>query len=55
MQYSIEKFGESLQVVPKILAENAGFSSNEVISKLQAQQTSLKNPYIGIDVFVNLV
>ena len=35
-QYAIKKFGEALEVVPKVLAENAGRKSTEVISSLYA-------------------
>ncbi|XP_065838153.1 T-complex protein 1 subunit theta-like [Oscarella lobularis] len=35
-QYSIKKFAEALEAVPRVLAENAGVKANELISKLQA-------------------
>lgn len=35
-QYAIKKFGEALEVVPKILADNAGRVFTEVISSLYA-------------------
>ncbi|XP_059149519.1 T-complex protein 1 subunit theta-like [Physella acuta] len=35
-QYSVKKFAESLEVVPKALAKNAGFKETEVLSKLYA-------------------
>ncbi|TPX56994.1 hypothetical protein SpCBS45565_g08302 [Spizellomyces sp. 'palustris'] len=35
-QYSIKKFAEALEVIPRTLAENAGLDSTEVISKLYA-------------------
>jgi T-complex protein 1 subunit theta len=35
-QYSIKKFAEALEVVPRTLAENAGIDSTEVVSKLYA-------------------
>ncbi|KAI8804688.1 chaperonin Cpn60/TCP-1 family [Cladochytrium replicatum] len=35
-QYSIKKFAEALEVVPRTLADNAGMDSTEVLSKLYA-------------------
>jgi len=35
-QYSINKFAEALEVVPRVLAENSGVKPKEVISKLYA-------------------
>ncbi|KAI8607339.1 chaperonin Cpn60/TCP-1 family, partial [Chytriomyces sp. MP71] len=44
-QYAIKKFGESLEVIPRTLAENAGLDSTEVLSRMyathQAGQTSM--------------
>ncbi|CAH3169869.1 unnamed protein product [Porites evermanni] len=35
-QYAIDKFAESLEVIPRTLEENAGVKSTELISKLKA-------------------
>ena len=35
-QYAIQKFAESLEAIPRTLAENAGVKATEVISKLYA-------------------
>merc|ERR1712037_891898 len=35
-QYSINKFAEALEVVPRVLAENSGVKPKEVIAKLYA-------------------
>ncbi|XP_020620101.1 T-complex protein 1 subunit theta-like [Orbicella faveolata] len=35
-QYAIQKFAESLEIIPRTLAENAGVKATEVISKLYA-------------------
>jgi len=35
-QYAIQKFAESLEVIPRTLAENAGVKATELISKLYA-------------------
>lgn len=39
-QYAIKKFGEALEIVPKVLADNAGRKSSEVISRLYAAHAS---------------
>jgi len=36
MQYSIKKYGEAFEVVPRTLAENAGLKSTDVLSNLYA-------------------
>jgi T-complex protein 1 subunit theta len=48
-QYSIHKFAESFHVVPKTLAESAGFSATDVISKLKAIHEEGKVNY-GVNV-----
>ena len=35
-QYAMDKFAESLEVIPRTLAENAGVKPTELISKLKA-------------------
>ncbi|CAH3191169.1 unnamed protein product [Porites lobata] len=35
-QYAIDKFAESLEVIPRTLVENAGVKPTELISKLKA-------------------
>ena len=35
-QYAIKSFADSLEVIPRTLAENAGVKATEVISKLYA-------------------
>jgi T-complex protein 1 subunit theta len=48
-QYAIQKFGESLEALPRALAENAGVKETELISKLYAaHQEGKKN--IGFDI-----
>merc|ERR1711939_1066341 len=41
-QYAIKKFAESLEVVPRTLAENAGHNATEIISQLYAAHTGGK-------------
>ncbi|PIA59862.1 hypothetical protein AQUCO_00400615v1 [Aquilegia coerulea] len=47
-QYAIAKFAESFEMVPKILAENAGLDSMEIISSLYAEHAA-GNTKVGID------
>jgi T-complex protein 1 subunit theta len=48
-QYSIRKFGESLEVVPRTLAENAGQNATEVIASLYATH-AMGNVNDGVDI-----
>eukprot|EP00128_Syssomonas_multiformis_P013362 Colp12_sorted_trinity150504_noHs@28223 len=48
-QYSVKKFAESFEVVPRILAENAGHKSTEVISTLYAAHQAGKQN-VGFDI-----
>ncbi|KAJ3120453.1 T-complex protein 1 subunit theta [Nowakowskiella sp. JEL0407] len=48
-QYAIKKFAESLEVVPRTLAENAGMDSTEVLSKLYAAHQQGKES-AGVDI-----
>ncbi|KAK1427297.1 hypothetical protein QVD17_15980 [Tagetes erecta] len=47
-QYAIAKFGESFEMIPKTLAENAGLNAMEIISSLYAEHAS-GNIKVGID------
>lgn len=51
-QYAIKKFGDALEVVPRILAENAGQMATEVISSLYAAHAA-GNTNAGVDVDVS--
>ena len=42
MQYSIRKFGEALEVIPRTLAESAGLDATEVLARLYAAHTTHK-------------
>ncbi len=46
-QLAVLAFAESLKIIPKTLAENAGLDPIDVIAELTANS----NPHIGIDVF----
>eukprot|EP00457_Paulinella_chromatophora_P004431 gb/GEZN01004443.1/.p1 GENE.gb/GEZN01004443.1/~~gb/GEZN01004443.1/.p1 ORF type:complete len:564 (-),score=109.66 gb/GEZN01004443.1/:275-1936(-) len=48
-QYSINAFAHALEIIPKVLAENAGFPSMDVISALYAAH-SKKQTNAGIDI-----
>ncbi|KND03303.1 T-complex protein 1, theta subunit [Spizellomyces punctatus DAOM BR117] len=48
-QYSIKKFAEALEVIPRTLAENAGLDSTEIISKLYAAHAQGKAA-AGVDI-----
>jgi hypothetical protein len=50
-QYAITKFAESLEVVPRALAENSGVKATEVVSKLYAaHQQGQRNAGFDIEV-----
>ena len=51
-QYSIKKFGEALEVVPKILAENSGQLATEVLSQLYAAHAK-GEAAVGVNVSVS--
>ena len=46
-QYAIEAYGQALEVIPKVIAVNAGLKAEEVIAQLYAKTT--EGPH-GIDV-----
>merc|ERR1719445_3000119 len=48
-QYSIGKYAQSLEVIPRVLAENSGVKAKEVISKLYAAHSEGKTN-MGFDI-----
>ncbi|GBO09174.1 T-complex protein 1 subunit theta [Araneus ventricosus] len=48
-QYSVKKFAEALEALPKALADNAGLKFNEIISKLYAAHQE-GDRSMGIDI-----
>jgi len=48
-QYSIGKYAEAMEVIPRVLAENSGVKPKEVISKLYAAHSE-GNKNIGFDI-----
>jgi T-complex protein 1 subunit theta len=47
-QYAVEKFGQSFEVIPRTLAENAGLKAEEILAKLYAETTNSSE--FGLDV-----
>lgn len=48
-QYAINKYADSLEVIPRVLAETSGFDSTNIISNLVAAHAS-EQPCAGLDV-----
>jgi T-complex protein 1 subunit theta len=53
-QYSIKKFGEAFEVVPRTLAESAGLDATEVLSRLYAAHNKKDSWTTGVDIEVCL-
>lgn len=49
-QYAIQKFAESLECVPRAIAENTGVKSTEVVSKLYAAHQEADKKNVGVDI-----
>jgi T-complex protein 1 subunit theta len=49
IQYAIKKYGESFEVIPRTIAENAGLKSTDILSNLYAEHQK-GNIYDGINV-----
>lgn len=49
-QHSIKRWAESLEVVPRTLAENAGLSAEDVISNLYKQHADSQDNDFGVDI-----
>jgi T-complex protein 1 subunit theta len=47
-QYAIERFGQSLEIIPRIIADNAGLKAEEIIAEMYSK-TSESNKF-GVDV-----
>jgi len=48
-QYAIKKYSEAMEVIPRILAENAGFDATDIIANLYAAHQEGK-PATGVDI-----
>ncbi|KAH8591763.1 T-complex protein 1 theta subunit [Bisporella sp. PMI_857] len=49
-QYSIRKFGEAFEVIPRTLAESAGLDATEVLSRLYAAHHKKDDWTTGVDI-----
>jgi len=49
-QYAIKKFAESLEVVPRTLAENAGLNPTDVVTNLNAVHEDESKSNFGVDI-----
>ncbi|KAK3313516.1 T-complex protein 1 subunit theta [Apodospora peruviana] len=49
-QYSIKKYGEAFEVVPRTLAESAGLDATEVLSRLYAAHQKKDDWSTGVDI-----
>jgi len=50
-QLAINDFAESLEIIPRTLAENAGLEQIDIIGDLRAAHEKPKGKFMGIDVF----
>jgi len=50
-QLAIEAFADSMEIVPKTLAENAGLASIDILVALRAAHEKPKGHLMGVDVF----
>ncbi len=50
-QLAVEAFADALEIIPKILSENAGYDPIDLLVELRAKHNIEKNKYYGIDVF----
>jgi T-complex protein 1 subunit theta len=47
-QYAIERFGQSLEIIPRIIADNAGLKAEEIIAEMYSKTTESNK--FGVDV-----
>jgi len=50
-QLAIEAFAETLEIIPKVLSENAGYDPIDILVDLRAKHRSAENIYFGLNVF----
>ena len=50
-QLAIERFANSLEIIPKTLAENAGLDAIDILTEIRSKHTGPDGPRIGIDIF----
>lgn len=49
-QLIISSFAKALEVIPRQIAENAGFDSTEILTKLRAKHNSDGGHWFGVDI-----
>ena len=54
-QLAIEAFADSIEIVPKTLAENAGLESIDILVGLRAAHEKAKGHLMGVDVFTGKI
>ncbi len=54
-QLAIEAFADSIEIVPKTLAENAGLESIDILVGLRAAHDKAKGHLMGVDVFTGKI
>jgi thermosome len=54
-QLAVEAFADSIEVIPKILAENAGLEAIDIIVDLRSAHEKADGKYMGINVFTGKV
>ena len=54
-QLAVDAFTESLEAIPKTLAENAGLEQIDILVKLRSVHEKPKGQYMGVDVFTGEV
>ncbi len=54
-QLAVEAFADSIEVVPKTLAENAGLESIDILVGLRAAHEKAKGHLMGVDVFTGKI
>ncbi|UCE95249.1 MAG: thermosome subunit, partial [Candidatus Bathyarchaeota archaeon] len=54
-QLAIEAFANSLEIIPKTLAENAGLESIDILVRLKAAHEKQKGHLMGVNVFTGKV
>ena len=54
-QLAVEAFADSIEIVPKTLAENAGLESIDILVRLRAAHEKAKGHLMGVDVFTGKI
>jgi thermosome len=54
-QLAVESFAESLEIIPKTLAENAGLEKIDIMVKLRSAHEKKKGHVMGVDVFTGKI